>query len=239
MLIVGHTALAYLVTRPLLGLDKSILKPVNILLIFIFANLIDVINFSIFRYFAHTLIGIYLFSIIWLLIFYKLKIIEKGIVPLLLIAISLQPLADYIFGEVYFFAPFIDTSCSVFNHTCEIIHFADSIAFLMFLLVFILTGDLQNMKVFILREKNKLLRNIKIKNIFKSKHLALYLFIAFYLFAIAQFIFFILTHLDMLMDIIFVTWIFLFLFIIFLAILTFIGFGKMPTSNQQIYSYNR
>lgn len=232
MLIVGHTALAYLMVRPLLSLDRSRVKPKNVFLIFIFANIIDVINFSFFRYFAHTLIGIFIFTGFWLIIFNKYNIIEKRIIPLFLLATCSHIIGDYLFGIIYFFGPIINTSYSVYGYDHLIGHFAETIIFMIFFIIFMITQDFQKMNDFIHYEKEKFVKSYKLKNIFNSDLYFYYLFIVFYLFSITQFIHFITDHLG-LMKYNLVVWAFLFCFILFLALFTFIGFIEIRNNDQQ------
>ena len=190
MLIVGHTALAYLLTRSLLSLEKSSSIPKSIFFIFLFANIIDVINFSLLRYFSHTLIGIFLFTGFWLVFFINFNIIEKRMFPIFLLATWSQIVGDYLFGEIYFFVPIINTSYSVDGYFCHFGYLIESIIFILFIVIFIIIKDFQKMKEFIHFEKNKFIKIFNFKKSSNPELYIFYLFIAFYLFAIAQFILF-------------------------------------------------
>ena len=231
MLIVGHTALAYLMTRPFLNLDKSSLISKNIFFIFIFANIIDVINFSFLRYFSHTLIGIFLFTGFWLMFFIKFNIIEKRIFPLFLLAACSQIIGDYLFGEIYLFAPIINTSYTVYGGYCHLGQIAESFVFMIFYAVFVFSKDYHYMREFIHNEKQKFVKNFKIKKIFNPEFYIFYLFILFILFSIAQFGYFFNGCIDCLKNYILAPYIYLLCFILFLGIFSLIGFGKIQKNS--------
>jgi hypothetical protein len=232
MYIVGHTALAYLVLRPFLR-SKDPNLPVAILSIFIFANIIDIMNYSYFRYYGHNLIGTFIIAVVWLVIFKKLKLIQNKIVPLLLIATGTHVVADVVFSEYYLFVPFNNKAYSIFGYYGPIGHLAESILFGIFLLVFISTKDYLKLKEFLNQEKIKVNQPFEYTNSYGRGLIISIIFIAFFLFSILQFIYFSFESMFYLSHFYKRTWLYLGAFIVFLGILTYIGFFSGSKSKKK------
>ena len=195
MFIVGHTALAYLLLRPFLRSDKSksMALPQTIFFIFIIANIIDIINYNIFRYLGHNLFGTFIFTGFWLMVFYKLKLVKLRTFPLFFIAIGSHIVADVFFSEYYLFAPFDEAGYSVFKYNSHIGLIAESILFLIFFVVFIGTKDFWRLKMFIANEKKKAMSGTRSNELINSGVFISVFFIVFFLFILAQFAVFVAT----------------------------------------------
>jgi len=233
MFIIGHTALAYLLTQPFLYLGKAKIKTSNTLFLFVFANLIDVLNFPVLRYYGHSLMGTFLFSIFWFYVFYKHKLIEKKFFPLIFIVLCSHVIADYLFSNYNFFAPFISTQFSIYGDNIRIGLKVEIALTILFGIFFILSKDYQKMKAFFYTEKVKFLKKSVLNGLFSSEHVYFYLFIFLYLFSIGQLIFFITRDIDFLMENIKTDWVFVFVFIAFIIVFTDILFGNPKNTKMK------
>ena len=192
MYIIGHTAFAYLITRPLVRIDNDRYVPEILLFIFIFANIIDSIHITPYlRMLGHNLIGLFLYSGVWLLFFYKAGIIKKGHVPVLLLAVASHMIMDYLFGEFFFLFPISDTPFTIFSFNTYRDFITESFLAGIFIVVFVLTGDLKKMRFFIGRELRRFYKYCSFKNFYRARFYKSYLFIAFYLFVTGQIVVFI------------------------------------------------
>jgi hypothetical protein len=225
MYIVGHTALAYLILRPILALDKTDQKAVKIFYIFIFANIIDIINYNVFRYLGHNLIGTIIFSSFWMMVFYKLNLIKFKYFPLFFIATGTHVVADYLFTEYYFFVPFYDMIYSVFGYDTHYGLVAELILFLIFLPVFFGLGDCKRMKNFFYNAKQKTMSSVYEGAIIVPAITSL-LFIAFFLFIIAQLAVFFVTNRYCITHCGWIPGTYIIAFILFIILFALIGFSK-------------
>jgi hypothetical protein len=223
MYIVGHTALAYLVLRPFLR-SKNPELPINILLIFIFANIIDLMNFRSFRYYSHNLIGTFLIASICLVVLKKLKLIQNKIIPLLFTATGTHVIADVIFSEYHLYAPFDDRAIALIGHNPLLGQFAESILFGIFFMVIIVTKDYLKLKEHLVKEKIKVSQPFEYTNSYGKGLVISIIFIAFFLFSILQLIYFIFDYRNLLYGFMKRTWFYLGAFILFMSMLTYVGF---------------
>jgi hypothetical protein len=237
MYIVGHTALAYLVLRPFLR-SKDPNLPINILFIFIFANIIDLMNYSYFRYYGHNLFGTFFIAGICLVVFKKFKLIENRIIPLLLIATGTHVIADVIFSEYHLFAPFDNKAIALIGYNPVIGHLAESILFGIFFMVIILTKDHLKLKDFLIKEKIKVSQPFEYTNSYGKGLIVSMVFIAFFLFSILQLMYFSFESMFYLSHYYKRTWLYLGAFIIFLSILIYVGFldGSKSKKNDHPFS---
>jgi hypothetical protein len=191
MYIIGHTAIAYLFLKTLFVGTKKRLEPKIIIFIFVFANIIDVLHIGYVRIMIHNLFGTFLFAGVCALFFFKLKIIEKKQIIILMIATTAHIIGDYLFGEFYFLYPFAQTRFSTFGfHSLE--HFmTESILVIIFLMVFLFSKDFNKLLKFINTKKKEFRKDFNLKKLFNPNLFTFYLFIAFYCFVIAQFIIFV------------------------------------------------
>ncbi len=224
MYIVGHTALAYLVLRPFISSRKAGDLTRAIILIFICANIIDILNYKTLRYYGHNLLGTFLFTGVWIAIFYKLKLIEKRTVPLLFAATGTHVIADVLFSEYYLFAPFENTAYSYFGIYGPIDHLAESVLFVSFLIVFISTKDHLKLKEFLDSEKIKLSQPFEYTDSYGQGLIISIIFIAFYLFSVLQLFYFIFESRFLLSIYMKRTWLYLGAFIAFIILFTYLGF---------------
>jgi hypothetical protein len=231
MYILGHTTFAYILIAMVFMMNKKQLEPKTILFIFIFANIIDIIHIDIFRMLGHNLIGIFIFSGCWIWIFYKLRLLDIQIIPILLVVISTHILNDYLAGEFHFLFPFSTQSFTVvrFNSFYHLI--LESSYVLVFFLLFFCFKDYQKMNDYILKEKDLFLKEIKVKNIFNRRFWYFYLYLSFLTFCIGQFIIFIyFKHLSLL-NLRWAAWMLLILFVSFIINIMSLGFKNHSVDN--------
>jgi hypothetical protein len=226
MYIIGHTALAYLFIKPIYKLKRESIPPVMVLFIFIFANIIDSIHVGFFRTIGHNFIGIFLFSGFWLLFFNKYKIIKNHHFPILLLATTTHIFTDYLFSNFLFFFPFIDRGFSVFGFNSVEDLYIECILIGLWVSVFIGSDDFRRFKVFMTLEREKFIKSFKINKIFNPDLFIFYLFIAFYLFVIVQFIVFLYINYHYILNLIWYVWFFQIANILFIIIFSLVLFGK-------------
>lgn len=113
MWVIGHTAFAYLIVKPIFVVIRKELDPNLILFIFIFANIIDSLHFGFLRYYSHNLIGTVFFSVFWLLFFEKFKIVEKKDFTVLLFVVGTHIITDLVFSDYFLLFPINKKSYSV------------------------------------------------------------------------------------------------------------------------------
>ncbi len=226
MWIIGHTACAYLLIKLVYNLKKQKIGPNSVIFIFIFANLIDSLHFGILRIMTHNLIGTLLYSILWLFIFKKLKLIIKNDYPALLIAVSTHIITDILFSSYYLFFPFKSTSYSIFGWNSPEHLIVGSFIVILFIIVFILSGDFLKLKLFVREKRKNFFSEFYLKKIVKKQHFPFYLFIVFYLFLIAQFLIFLYLFINVLLEGIWYFWMFLIVFGLFSFIMSYLLLGS-------------
>ncbi|MFQ6124639.1 MAG: hypothetical protein ACE5R6_08560 [Candidatus Heimdallarchaeota archaeon] len=106
MWVIGHTAFAYLIAKPIFVFFKKEQDPIFMLFIFTFANIIDVFHFGFLRYYSHNFIGTVVFSAFWLLFFGKFEEIEKKGFTVLLFVVGTHIIADLVFSDYFLLFPF-------------------------------------------------------------------------------------------------------------------------------------
>ncbi len=226
MFIIGHTALSYLVIRPFLFVDKHNLKPKTIFFIFIFANIIDIINIGLLRDLGHNLIGIFLFSGFWLLLFNRYDLIQKSFFPIFIILICLHVFADYLVSNFALFYPLNDTRYFVYYYDPHMGRLIEGIIATIFILFFITSKDFHKMKKFIGSEKIKFFKSFNRKNLFNPDLFIFYMFIAFYIFCFVQLFIFLRDQTICLTNLIAGVWLFFIMYILFIILLTAMAYDK-------------
>jgi len=225
MWIIGHTALAYLMIKLKYRIAKKRLDPNLIIFIFIFANLIDSLHFGILRFFLHNQVGTVFYSLLWLFIFEKCKIIKKKDYTDLLIAATAQAIGDILFSGYYLLDRFNPTVYYIYgwNSTEHLI--IGSVMVMLFLIIFLFSGDCFKLENHIQGIKKNLLTGFSLKKIFNNSFFPFYLFLLFYLFTLVQFVIFIMLFFDVLLNGILIFWMFLIVFSFFTFVMTAILFG--------------
>lgn len=234
MWIIGHTACAYLLTKLIYKFRKKKMQPDLIVFIFIFANLIDSLHLGILRNMSHCLIGTITYLILWLFILKKYKLIKKEDFPALFIAGSTHIIMDIIFSDYYVFYPFDSTLYSVYGWNSPEHMIVGSLIIIIFIIIFILSGDFLNLRLFIHEERKTFIKDFYFKKIFNKAHFTFSLFIVFYVFLIAQFLIFIILFYNVLLEGIWYVWMFLIVFIFFSVVIHFLLFGFNKSNNSNM-----
>lgn len=225
MWIIGHTAFAYLLIKFKYRVTKKRLDPNLIIFIFIFANLLDSLHFGNLRFFTHNQIGTVFYSLLWLFIFEKCKIIKKKDYVDLLIAVAAHVIGDILFSSYYIIYLFNITAYSIYgwNSTEHLI--IGSVIVMLFITIFLFSGDSFKLENQIQEIKKNLFKGFSLKKIFNNSFFPFYLFLIFYLFTLIQFMIFIMLFFDVLLSGIWIFWIFLIVFSFFTFVMTAILFG--------------
>lgn len=225
MYINGHTALAYLLIGVgLLALRKRI-RPEILLFVFIFANLPDALHFGFLRDVTHNTLGTFLFVAFWLWFFHRYKLIDGKHVPLLLFASGAHILGDCLFSGYYLTFPlnFAKYQLYAFNSYEHLL--VGSILTLAFVPLF-LAFDFKRLRGFIQEEKRKFMELFELRRVYNPDLFPFYLFVAFYLLALAQLVLFIIANVDSLASLTWFVWLFLVALVAFLAALTAVWIGR-------------
>jgi len=159
--------------------------------------------------------------------FNRYKIIEKRFFPILLIAASTHIITDYWFSEYHLLFPLTQKGYFVFGFNSYEDLVIESVITILFLIFFFTYKDHIRLRKYIHVQKSLFLKKFKLKYLFKPSFYCFYLFIAFYLFCLGQFIFFVTKNELLLLNLVWYVWLFLILFVLFLSILTIIGFKPM------------
>ena len=223
MYIVGHTALAYLVLRPFLRSKKDNLA-VTLFFIFIFANIIDLFNYRFLRFYGHNLIGTWIIILVAAFIFNKLKLIEKKMIPLLIMAACTHVVADVIFSEYYIFVPFRNKEYSLINFNPLLGQITETVLFGVFIIVLFITKDHIKLIQFLAHEKTKVLHPLENFRAFAKGLIISLIFIVFILFSMMQFFYFTIEYNFLLSIFAKRTWLYLGSFVLFILVLAYIGF---------------
>ena len=226
MYILGHTAFAYILIRPFYNYFDLRLEPKMVLLIFVFANLIDAIHFGAFRLAGHSIIGTVLFTAVWLIFFYYLKLIETHQVPILMAASFTHIVTDYWFSDYHFLFPLTEKGFVLFGFNSFEALLAGSIFGIIFILILLGTGDLGQLKKFIITQKMIFNEYCGIKNFYKSKFYFFFLFILIYLFIIGQFIIFLIMSYNYLLQFSWYRWLFMIIYLVWIFLMSSIFFSK-------------
>jgi len=225
MWVIGHTAFAYLLIKSIFSHSKRKLEPKLVIFVFIFANLIDTVHYGPLRTIFHNTIGTVIIVVFWLLFFEKCKIIQKTEFPILLFATGTHVLADVVFSDYFLLFPLNNIRYSIFGWNSSENLIVGAIAVMIFLLIFFRSGDYRELRNFIFKEKSQWCRNFTFKRLINPTWFTLYLFIAFYLFTFAQFIFFVLLWSNSVLMSVWYVWLFCMVFLFFFFVLTTILFG--------------
>ncbi|MFX0060620.1 MAG: hypothetical protein ACFFC7_00360 [Candidatus Hermodarchaeota archaeon] len=220
MWIIGHTAFAYLSIKLIFVLTKRRLDPNLMIFIFIFANFIDTLHIGFLRNLLHNPLGTAIFSVFWLLFFEKCKVIRKGDFFVLLFAAGTHILTDVLFSEYLLLFPLNNMSYSIYGWNSPEHLIVGSVLVMVYMAVFYLSGDYYKLKDFVYKEKNKFTSDLTFKSIYNPSLFTFYLFIAFYLFTIAQFFLFILLKFPSLTMGVLYVWMFFITFAFFLCVIT-------------------
>ncbi|MFX0200200.1 MAG: hypothetical protein ACFFCW_29120 [Candidatus Hodarchaeota archaeon] len=232
MWVIGHTAFAYLIVKPMFVFIKKELDPNLMLFVFIFANIIDVLHFSFFRFYSHNLFGTVVFSVFWLLFFRKFEIIKKRDFIVLLFIVGTHIITDLVFSDYFILFPINKKPYSVYGLNSIEDLITESVFAMAFLLFFYHSRDFYKLKTFLSKEKKKFFNNLNFKAIFNPSIFTFYLFVAFYLFNAVQLSFFVITTLNELLKGSWYFWMFLISFIAFFYVLTILSFGGEKIQNH-------
>lgn len=150
----GHFCLGYIISRPVFG--NKPLKPISLLSIFFMASVLDTVHFYSIRPIMHSLVFFFPFTIVILLMIYKIDVIKRyEFIPLFVAALT-HVLGDIFFGSFALLAPISNKDVGIFawgdylNLTVEIC------LFVIMMIVLIYTGDLKKLEeVSILKLKEK------------------------------------------------------------------------------------
>jgi hypothetical protein len=193
-------------------------------LIFIFANIIDATHFGIYRILLHNPLGTVSFTLIWLIVFQKLKIIDKGGSLVLLLSTVVHVLLDILFSEYSLLYPFSTTTLSIYGINSFEQLVTGSISGIVFTIVLVLSKDFLAVKQLLNTKKKDLFGDLSIKKMFNPSFFVYYMFVIYYLFIIAQFIFFLYIFDYVLLQSVWYVNLFFITFIILLCVLTALFF---------------
>ncbi len=150
----GHFCLGYLISRPLYG--KEPLKPISLLSIFFMAVVIDSAHVYEFRPIMHSMVFFLPFTLIILMVLYKLDIFKRNEIIPLFVASATHVFGDILFGSFAPFAPFSYTEVGIFGWGSYFHLSVEIILFALMLLLLIRTGDFKNLEeVALLKSKEK------------------------------------------------------------------------------------
>lgn len=225
MWITGHTAFAYLLIWVFYVVRRKRIQPSLLLFIFIFANLPDALHAGFLRALSHNPIGTFLFAAFWMLFFNRFGLIEKKHFPVLLLVTGTHVLSDFLFSGYKFLYPFANTEFQVFAFNSFEDLLAESVLVIVFALVMFLAGDVRRMRSFLQREKDELHSRFSLKSAFSTDFLPFYLFVAFFTVSVLQFLFYVYLSWHSLLAFVWYKWLFLAVFLLYLIVLTVMGFG--------------
>jgi len=235
MWIVGHTALSYLVVRCGFSIASKRPGPSLILMVFIFGNIIDALHFGWLRDLTHNPFGTVVFALVWVLIFQRLGLLKGMDIPILLGVSVVHAAGDLIFGG---YLPFFPFSGAVYwyrpwNSIEDLL--VESLLAVIFIVVLIVSGDFSELKGFATKERKKFFVLFSWKRPLRTGLLYSYLFIAFYLLVIGQFVYYLIwKQLGSLLalDIYFDT--FMAAFVLFIGVISLmaVGTGKTDVREQ-------
>ncbi len=231
--IIGHTAFAYLSIKLIFILTKRRLDPNLMVFIFIFANLIDALHIGFLRNLLHNPIGTVIFSAFWLLFFERCKIIKKRDLPVLFFAAGTHILTDVLFSEYLLLFPLNNVSYSIYGWNSPEHLIVGSVLVIVCMAVLYLSGDYYKLRNYLYEKKSKFISDFTFKSIYNPSLFTLYLFIAFYLFTIAQLFYFILLKLPSLTMGVWYVWMFFITFAFFLFVITTLLISR-PLRNQMV-----
>ncbi len=220
MYVLGHTTFAYLILRSFTKYYEIKLEPRIILLIFVFANIIDSIHFGIFRFAGHNLIGTFIVTSTGLILLYNFKMIEFKHFPILFSASLTHVITDYWFSKYHWLFPLTDAGYVVFGFNSFEDMLAESFFGILFIIAFVLTGDFVLLKKFYAKEIKKVKNEFNFKNLFNQRFYYFYIMTIFYLFILGQFYFFNVLNLEELSVLIWYRWMFLLIYVLFIIIMT-------------------
>jgi hypothetical protein len=218
MYVLGHSAFGYLLIRSFSKYLKIELEPKIIFLVLIFANIIDVIHFGIFRFAGHNLIGTFIVTSMGLILLSNFKMIERRHFPILFSASLTHVLTDYWFSKYHLLFPFTDKGFVVFGFNTMEDLIAESFFGVFFIFVLFLTGDLNILRRFISKEKHKVKKLWKFKSIFLSEFYYFYIYSLFTLFILGQLFVFLTLNYNHIFD---VSWYHLMFLLVYLSFTIF------------------
>jgi len=236
MWITGHTALAYLVVRS--GFSLAGKKPGAglLLMVFIFGNILDALHFGWLRNFTHNPFGTILFPLLWAYIFHWTGHLRKEDFPIVIGASVVHAAGDLVFGGYLPFFPFSWNvyMYDVWNSPANLIF--ESVVTVLFLAVLLWTGDWRALMEFGQEERRLFFERFAWRRPVQRALLNSYLFIAFYLLIIGQFVYYLLwKKLGELLAPNMLVWLFLATFVLFILAISCLAFGKAAThGNGQV-----
>lgn len=234
MWIVGHTALSYLVVRCGFSIAGKRPGPSLILMVLIFGNIIDALHFGPLRDLTHNPFGTVLFALLWVSIFQRLGLLHGKDAPILLGVSVVHAAGDLIFGGYLPFFPFSGAAYwfRPWNSIEDLL--VESLLAIIFMVVLIVTGDFSELKGFASEQRKMFFELFTWRRPLRTELLHSYLFIAFYLLVIGQFVYYLIwKQLGSLLaqDIYFET--FLAAFALFIGVISLMAFSKAKTEFRE------
>ncbi|MEW5937820.1 MAG: hypothetical protein AB1665_08410 [Candidatus Thermoplasmatota archaeon] len=185
MLILGHTALGYLFGRPLL---TGKVGGRQILIIFVFANLIDAVHLGPLRILTHNLIGTALFVCLWLSFFLHYHLIRVKEVPALAAASGAHVLGDWLFSGYAFFYPLDAKVYALYPWGSPEHMIASAVLGAVFLAILLESGDYRALRAYASMEYKRFLKGLNPRRLYEPKLFCSYLLVLFYLASFAQYL---------------------------------------------------
>ena len=228
MWVIGHTAIAYLLIKPIVNMRKKQMDPTLIIFIIFFANLIDFVHFGSLRNFSHSLIGTLLLTGVSLWTFKRLNLIEKSEFSIFLFVVGTHIIVDILFSTYNLLFPVNNVKYSIYGLNSPQDFAIESISVIIFIIVFVYSDDYLVLKTYITQNMEQFFHEIGLKAIFNVSLYPFYIFGLFYLFSIAQLGFFLVTFLSHLLKGYWLIWIFFLCFGSFVVTLTSLFEGILP-----------
>ena len=226
MWIVGHTALAYLVVRSGFFIAGKRPGPALIFMVLVFGNILDATHFGWLRDVTHNPAGPVLFTLLWALIFQRFGLVGKKDLGILMSAGAVHAAGDLVIGGYLPFFPFSGRAYYVWPWNSLEDLLLETILGAIFLAVLFLSRDYRGLVDFAADQRRDFLAAIRTRSLFRRELLHAYIFIAFYLLMVGQFVFYVRTRTGHLLDADVYSWLFLAVFALFMAAISQIAFGK-------------
>ncbi len=140
----GHFCLGYIISRPVFG--NKPLKPISLLSIFFMASVLDTVHFYSIRPIMHSLVFFFPFTIVILLMIYKIDVIKRyEFIPLFVAALA-HVLGDFFFGSFALLAPLSNKEFGIFGWGSYLNLSVEIGLFAIMMMILIYTGDLRKLK---------------------------------------------------------------------------------------------
>jgi hypothetical protein len=203
------------------------MEPALIFMVFIFGNLPDATHMGWFRDLTHNPAGTVLFCLVWALIFKRLGVLKKDDMPVVMGAGVIHAAGDLIHGG---YLPFYPFSGAVYYYrpwnSVEDLLFETVLAVIM-IAVLLRSRDWSELSDFAAEQRQRFFREFRWNRPFRTGFVYAYLFIAFYLMLVGQFVFYIVwKQARSLMAHDIYSWSFLAAFALFITAISAMAFGS-------------